>query len=590
MIINKLKTFAFAMMAAGATVTVANAATDYSSTNVLQPVTAALTVYEEATGSQSSVATGAAAKITTANLISAVEAGLGGKNILGNDFGAKATLDVLTYETAATTATTNPAVTNVITNTAVLVTNETIVTNLVSSPVTLPLNTNTVELVSATTNLGFGTNILGTNGVSTNSIAGTNGGVVLATNDVTLGNTSGDYVTITGTNGSTNLIVNTVNPLTGPTTNTYATNSFTYDANQTAIIGTNTPIPVETNSSEVGYTGTPGVTNGTTTNVAIDASSLVIETNGVALTNFVIGTNTYTVSTNSVVSTNGSTNTLVVTVGTNTVTLTNSTVSGTNAPVVVATNTVEIVSADSTNIVVGTNEAGGFTNADTLTTVFTVVSDVTNVVTNTTFTTNLNGTTNVITVTNQTISTNLEIVTETASYSTATNIVTNFTTNFLVTTNITPATTNAATNIVGGPGSLVIAEVVGTGASATPVYTPVPAAILSITNPATTNDILADTKTVISDWTIKQLILNTTTNATTNAVTTPITLTLQGLVHSTRDNFSVASALTVAEHGKITVTNEAWTDVTGYGIAGTTPLVVGGTVTVGTPVASKVPQ
>jgi hypothetical protein len=571
--IKKLKIFAIAMLATGATVASTRAATTYISTNVLQPVTVTLTVYGEKAGSQSSIGTGAAASFKTANIVAAVEAGLGGKNSQGNAFGAKASLDLLTYETVSIPAITNAATTNVVTNTSVLVTNATVVTNVVSTPSVLTLNTNTVAHLASTTNVGVETNALTGTGTTNTSTTGLSNFVAAVTNNVLLGNTNGDFVTVTATNGTTNLTVNTVSALNGPTNTTYATNSFTFDANQTVLIGTNAAIAVETNANEVGTTAT---------NLAVDASSVLVETNGVAVTNLVIGTNTYTISTNSVVSTNGSTNTLVVTVGTNTVTLTNSVVVGTNAAVVVTTNTAYIVSASGTNTIVGTNEQGGFTNVDTLTTTFTVSADVTNFTTNTTINTNVAfGVTNVIVTTNETIGTNLAIVTETSSFTTVTNVGTNLSTNFLVTITTNAASTNAATNIVGGPATLVIAEVVGTGAAATPVYTPVPAAILTITNAAGASDVVADTATVTTDWTIKKLIL-TTTN-------TPVTLTLQGLVHSTKDNFAVASALTAAERGKIAVTNEAWTDVTGYGTNGTTPIVVGGTVTVGTPAASKVP-
>jgi hypothetical protein len=582
--IKKLKIFAFAMLATGATVANTKASTSYESTNVLQSVTTTLTVYGQKTGSQTTLGTGAAASYKTANLVAAVEAGLGGTNIQGNHFGTKATLDLLTYETVSIPATTNPAVTNVLTNTSVLVTNSTVVTNITSSPSTLVLNTNTVALLATTTNVGVGTNALSGSGAITSSAGGVSNFVTSVTNNVTLGDTFGNYVTVTATNGTTNLTLNTVNGLTGPTNVSYATNSFTYDANQTAIIGTNTPVPVETNAV---YTNVSG---GQPTNVAIDASSLVVFTNGVPIVTNVIGTNTYTIATNSVVSTNGTTNTLVVTVGTNVTTVTNSVMVGTNAPTVVSTNTVDIVSASDTNVVVGTNELGASTNTDSLTTTFTVVTNVATFTTNTTFVTNTGVSTNEIVTTNETIATNLAIVTETAAYTASTNVSTNLSTNFLITTNVTGPITNAATNIIGGAASVVIAEVVGTGASATPVYTPVPPAILSITNMATPNDIISDTATVTSDWTIKRLFLNTTTNAVTNVtVAAPVMLTLQGLVHSTRDNVTVASALTAAERSKISVTNEAWTDVTGYGTNNGVPIVVGGTVTVGSPVLSKVP-
>lgn len=84
--INKFKTAAFAMLAAGATVTSSMAKTiTYSDTNALQTVTVKLTVYADKTGTNT-LATGAAASFTTANLLTIVTNALGGSNSLGEAF------------------------------------------------------------------------------------------------------------------------------------------------------------------------------------------------------------------------------------------------------------------------------------------------------------------------------------------------------------------------------------------------------------------------------------------------------------------------------------------------------------------------
>jgi hypothetical protein len=541
MIIKKLKILAAAMLVTGATVADTRAVTDVA-TNVLQPVTVTLTVYAEKTGSQSSIGTGAAASFKTANVIAAVENALGGKNVLTNAFSPKATLDLLTYETI-----TIPGSTNTVTNTSILITNETVLTNS-GGLVTLALSTNIEPLSSVTTNIGTYTNSTGATGTTNFEGGATNG--VSSTNDntVTIGILGGNQVTISATNGVTNVIILTQGP--DGATSVTNTNSPTIvlDANAVAIEGTNVPV---------------------TTNLEYDLTPAAIYTNDVTLT------------------TNGG-GSVVITVGTNTVAITTNTVTipgvSTNS---FGTNVVVTIGSD---VVVSNGVGAGFgTNStldSTLAAAFTVSTNI-SFTTNTVLSSNVvSGVTNVVFATNETIATNLAIVTSTSVYTTNEVVTTNFTTNFGST-----LVTNAATNIVGGPATLVIAEVSGTGAAATPVYTPIPTNILTITNEVTTNDIIADTATVTSGWTVQKLILNTTTNSVgTNVVgLVPVSLQVQGLVHSTKVNFAVASALTAAERGKIAVTNEAWTDVSGYGTNAGVPFIVGGTIAVGSPTASKVP-
>jgi hypothetical protein len=240
--INKLKTFAIALMVTGATVATTRATpVTYVATNILQPVTLTLTVYEQKPVSTPTVASGISFK--TKDLLTAVESALGTNAPADGHFSTKAELALLSSNLVTQSGTTN------------------VVTN---------------EVVS------IGTNIV----LSTNSV------VLGGTTNLTIGNTSGSYyVTITATNGTTNLLVtSTTETITGPVSTTTGTSgtTLTLDANQTLAIGTNAAVPVETNAALGGVAQ------------AIDQSAVVILTNGVAISTNIIATNTLVFTSNSV--------------------------------------------------------------------------------------------------------------------------------------------------------------------------------------------------------------------------------------------------------------------------------------------------
>lgn len=244
--INKLKTYAIAILAAGATVGAANAAkVVYTGTNVIQPVNITLTVYGEG---KTETTAGA---LKSVDVLTPIEKAL----TTTNTFDKKAELVLLTTSLVVQTGTTN------------------VVTNVVTTvPNTLTLTTNTVLL---TNNAG-------------------------QTNTFTIGNAAGNTITI-----GSNITVVTVGPL-GPTTSTYALTNVTVSDN-TVTIGTNPPITVEdsmatgaitsvdTNTlSTVTYTnGVPTATNSLGA-LGTNAISITTSTNGV--TTLVIGgvTNSYT--------------------------------------------------------------------------------------------------------------------------------------------------------------------------------------------------------------------------------------------------------------------------------------------------------
>ena len=390
-------------------------------------------------------------------------------------------------------------------------------TNVVSSPASLVLGSNSFAIGSG----------LVTNAGATNS---PNVATSTGTTNLTVGYTNGDYyLTLTATNGTTNVNVTSVG-VNGPVTTDESASTVTLYANQTSAVGTNAATATETNVT-FGGTGEP-----------VDAASITIETNGVTVTNILIGTNSFAISTNSP---GAGTNVVTVTVGTTSVSVTN-TATVTNL-VLLGTNVV-----DTNGVTSGFGTNATFTSS--LTTTFTFV-------TNTVVTTNSGGI-----PTNTVITTNVAVVTETAENLLTTNVVTNRTTNYesVVVTNS------------GGPAQFAVVQVI----SNVPVYTAVPAGLLTIA-PANTNDVAADTRTTTSDYAVETLTVNDPANVTGVSY-----LKVQGVVHNTAQDLAVKTAA----GGEIVVTNSAWTDVSGWGTNDGAPIVVGGTITVGTPSAQKVPQ
>jgi hypothetical protein len=80
-------------------------------------------------------------------------------------------------------------------------------------------------------------------------------------------------------------------------------------------------------------------------------------------------------------------------------------------------------------------------------------------------------------------------------------------------------------------------------------------------------------------YNIESLILNTTPLTSAHD---PLSLTLQGLLKST------TAKVTISKGNVVTVTNYSWSDVSGYGLKNnTTPIILGGTITVASPSAEK---
>jgi len=357
------------------------------------------------------------------------------------------------------------------------------------------------------------------------------------------------------TNVTTNVVTSVPNTLVVSSnvyliagTNGQVTNLVIGDTNiGSSIYVTITAANGSTNNVVVTTAGINGPVNTTNsaTNLTLDANqTLAIGTNAAFSieTNLALGAaaegvdpGVVAILTNGVVITN-------LAIGTNSVTftLTNVTIgTGTNEIVSFPTNAVvEITNANppTTNVIYGgspTNAVGFATDSSfqtSLTTRFAVAAT--------------NGLTNVTVLT------------------TTTDLVTNTVT----VTNVVPVyTTNESSE-------LVIAD--GT------VNTPIPTNILYVAEIGT-NDIVGETSKTETDWSIKKMELNTIA-VFTNA-TDIVTLKVQGLVHSTFDDFAVGKS-------KVAVTNEAWTDVSGIGTNNGTPIVVGGTITVGSPTEQKIPN
>ncbi len=542
--IKKLKILAIAMLATGATVSDTTAKPVPTTTNILQNVTVALTLYApgpiKEKGTSTVVSNVASSAFATKALLPLVESATQASTTNALPFTKAATLGLLTIPASVIPGSTNidyvtnATATNIVGFTNATATNATGITYATSF-----VNVATNTLVVGTNSLALYSDSVST---STNGSNASTTNTTLTTNDLVIGLASGDSVRFTATNGTTNLIVVTAGGY-GPTTTGYTNTSITLDANQTVLIGTNPPLELETNAA-LGGTSEP-----------IDANGVIILTNGVPTVTNLIGTNMLTISTNS--------NVITVQIGTGTNGITYYTNAG-------GTNTVYSVDLGSTNnVIVDTNGVGsGFSTAGSLTadTLTTGITLYTNSVTST------NTIAGALT-TNTTTSTNVALVTTALDYTTAlvtnpisTNYVTNFTTN-AVSTNIV-----ATTTIIGGAPTFVIAD------AGTNFEVPTNVLNVQLTPKA---DILGGTSvagvpTVATDWSIQDI---TFFDGTTNS--TNFSFKLQGLVKSTLAPFAIAKDPSLGTN-KVDVTNSTWT-VNGWGFNGTNDIVIGGTITVGAP-------
>jgi hypothetical protein len=583
--IKTLKTLAIAMLAAGATAPSIQAAVTIQSTNLFQPLTVALKVYQQKaiTDTSATIQTGAAASFNTANLTAAVTTTLV-TNAAGTAFGKTAAVGFVTIGTNSVLESN--------TNAPILV------TNTVNVPETVDLSSKLVPLTivtnyTTTSNVVYQiTNIYDTNGSITNSDPAdtntyfvTNGsGTNSLTNALAFGVGESNTITITVTNGTTNVTV-----VTPTSTNTYT------NLSDISLSGTNAT--VGTNEYGVGVGGS--LENSSSTNsVFVFSGHLVIETNGGTNVSLFIGTNSFSISTNVVSGTNVdvivslgqaayviSTNSVGDTNGTTNVTTIVEIDNGTNA---VSTNTYSTTNA-LTNLVfigdyviVSNGVTSGFgtnqTLTDSLTTGVTVTETSTNTVTTSEVTNSVTnvvlGVTNVVINVTETLTSNA-IVTDDAVLTPS--VVAYTTTNVLGTNGYGSSYFPAPS----GPAQLVVKEQTGTGANLTYIYTPIPPTLLSISNTPSTNNLIVatykSTSTNEQNYSIKTLTLSATN----------VSFTLQGLVHSTLAYVSLPDATLTGK--KTAVTNEAWADISGYGTNGVAPIVLSGAATVGAPAQEKQP-
>jgi hypothetical protein len=297
-------------------------------------------------------------------------------------------------------------------------------------------------------------------------------------------------------------------------------------------------------------------------------------TNTYALTNVSITDNTVTVGTNPPVTVEDGTQTYAgsaTNVDTNTITIAAFT-NGVADPANSITNLLSTngISVSSTTNGVTTVTIGGVSYTNGTGTNFEVLLG-TNVVVSTNGAPGL-GTSPTNTLTTLATTTISTVVSNNAGTNYYTNIVTTTITDLSTTntTNISSITTNLL-SITNTSSELVIADG-GTN-------TTIPSAILSV------SEVLdVSISKPVGNYAIEHLVLDTTTNALgTNgpAVASPWYIKLQGLVKNT------TASVTISKTDKVAVTNEAWSDVSGYGTNGTTPIVLGGTISVASPSAEK---
>lgn len=293
--INKLKTYAIAILAAGATVGAANAAkVVYTGTNVIQPVNITLTVYGEG---KTETTAGA---LKSVDVLTPIEKAL----TTTNTFDKKAELVLLTTSLVVQTGTTN------------------VVTNVVGS-------------VSST--LTLSTNVI--------TVADTNG----ATNLV-IGSAGGDNVVISPTNVAV-VTASVVGGVLTYTTNNYGTANVSVSDN-TVVVGTNAGVAVAdmnvsgpTSSLDTNQITLIAITNGVPVHGGTNSYNL--GTNSVSVSTATNGAVTVTLGTN--VYTNGTGTNFEVLFGTNVV------VGVSNAPGLGATNALSTIATTTlSNMVSGT--------------------------------------------------------------------------------------------------------------------------------------------------------------------------------------------------------------------------------------------
>jgi hypothetical protein len=345
---------------------------------------------------------------------------------------------------------------------------------------------------------------------------------------------------------TTNVVTNV--PTTVPNTLSLTTNTVLLTNN----VG-------QTNTITIGNPAGDTVTIGSNITV-VTAGPLGPTTNTYALTNVTVSDNTVTVGTNAAITVqDSSVSGAITSVDTNTistVTYTNGVPTATNSLGVLGTNAISIATATNgvTTVVIG-----GVTNSYTNAGGTNIGIDFgTNIIVGATNAPGLGATNALSTIATTTFSNAAPGGTNTVTYIST---ITDNSTGSVLVTNVVPV---FGTNL---SSELAIAD--------SGINTPIPSSVLSITA-VTTNSVSSSTKTSTTSYSVKSLTLNATNSPA-------LTLKLQGLVKS------ATASVTLAKDNVVSVTNETWADVSGYGTNGTSPIVGGGTITISAPVKQLVP-
>lgn len=343
--------------------------------------------------------------------------------------------------------------------------------------------------------------------------------------------------------GTTNVVTNIV---------TTVPNTITLSSNT---------LPVSNTSLTIGNPAGNNVTISSNNITVVTAGPLGPTTNTYALTNVTISDNSVTIGTNAPVTVEDSAvSGAAASVDTNTlsaVTYTNGVPTATNSLGQLGTNGISI--STSTNGVT-TLVVGGVTNSYTNAGGTNIGIDFgTNVIVGASNAPGLGSTNTLSTIATTAITSSGAGLTNTLTYVTT---ITDETTNLVAVTNTVP---------VYGTNSSSEFAIADNG-----VNTAIPTNILAVT-PKSTNDLVTTVKTSTTGYNVQGLLL-TATNSSAY-----LTLKLQGLVKS------ASATVTLAKNNVVTITNETWSDVSGYGTNGTSAIVGGGTVSIGPGTKQLVP-
>jgi hypothetical protein len=580
--IKKLKIFAAAMLATGATVAVANAQTNI---DIVQPVSVSLTTDYVAPLKVGTTVKSSTTAITTKDLVSILESAEGLSGLVSPYLG------YVTVSNAPEITVTNVIPTNIF---------------VAGSTNIVPVSTNAVTSFGTVTN----TVALSTNAVTIGTLTNVAGAITgAAINPLTYGNTNGTLINTVTYSGTNVIITNETATSTNVTTITESNVGSTNVSGGTlSSVGTNVVITATstnwtTNVTTIATNGLETITvtgSFTGDGVTVATNSVTYVLNAVIPANFstmieggtlVIGTvtNSFAPATNILTQVANTVTTSLVTNNvpvldsfTNDLSTTNFV---TNISQVTATNFVNV-----TNIVAFTNV---FTNIITsnITATFTNVVSVTNAVFSNVVTTNFTNMPFLDIVTASTNVTITNIVTNTGA--TFTNVVTNvetFTNTFTYTNFVFDQTVAPGTNSVTISNGLILSD------STTDTNAVAVTNVVTYTNVLTYADVVTDTNGDITNVaTITNLetytngvvsgeVTNVATNVNLLTVITNVTVTNVDLITNIEAFTNVLAFTNVANTGTTvpvtnTVTNVIVTDITN-GFIDTNTLVI--TTNIGT--------